>query len=71
MKLKLCGVSPSNPTMVWQRSQETASLARVFAAGRWGGISPAMKAKGAWQPLQPALTPATLGSFSACGTASS
>jgi hypothetical protein len=34
-------------------------------------MSPARNASGAWQPLQPAFTSATFGSFSAWGTASS
>ena len=71
IQLKLYGVSPAWPVIVWQRSQLTDSLAREFSAGFFGGTSPARKASGAWQPLQPAFTPATLGSFSACGTASS
>ena len=71
IQLKLNGVSPSKPVTVWQRSQVTDSLARVFADGGGGGTSPARNAIGAWQPLQPALTPATFGSLSACGTASS
>lgn len=33
-------------------------------------MSPASSANGAWQPLHPAFTSATLGSFSAWGTAS-
>ena len=57
--------------MVWQRSQLTDSLARLFSSGRGGGTSPARNETGAWQPLQPALTPATTSSFSAWGTASS
>ncbi len=69
-QLKLWGVSPSKPVTEWQTSQETDSLARLPLSGWGGGTSPARKAMGAWQPLQPALTPATTLSFSAWGTAS-
>jgi hypothetical protein len=71
IQLKLTEGSPARPVMVWQRSQETPSLAREPEAGRFGGTSPARKATGAWQPLQPAFTPETFATFSACGTASS
>ncbi len=71
VQLKLTGTSPLKPVTVWQMSHDTDSFARLFSSGRRGGMSPARKASGAWQPLQPALTPATFGSLAACGTASS
>ena len=70
MKLKLNGVSPSNPETVWQRSQDTDSFARQFISGFGGGTSPTKNEIGEWQPLHQAITSATTGSFSACGTAS-
>ena len=68
--MKLKGVSSLFPVTVWQMSQNTDSLARLPAEGSGGGTSPMKKAEGAWQPLQPAFTSATLASFSAWGIAS-